>query len=90
MSATGPSWVTRTTLTSEITAPAERSSPPARMTMVSPSAASARVAALALMLLMSKYAMPWPVMSWSAIMVAANTAMAMIVPRWRDQLNGGR
>ena len=54
MSAAGPSWVTRTTLTSEMTAPAERSSPPARMTMVSPRAASARVAALALMLLMSK------------------------------------
>ena len=42
------------TLTSEITAPADRSKPPARMTMVSPTAASARVAAPVVMELTSK------------------------------------
>ena len=42
------------TLTSVITAPAERSKPPARMTMVSPTAAIARVAAPVVMELTSK------------------------------------
>ena len=44
----------KTTLTSEITAPAERSNPPVRITMVSPTAAIASVAAPAAMKLMSK------------------------------------
>ena len=33
-------WVASTTLTSEMTAPTERSKPPVRITMVSPMAAS--------------------------------------------------
>ena len=44
----------RTTLTSEITAPADRSKPPVRMTMVSPIAAIASVAAPLAMKLISK------------------------------------
>ena len=40
----GPCSVASTTLTSEITAPADRSKPPDRMTMVWPIAASAEVA----------------------------------------------
>ena len=43
-----------TTLTSEITAPADRSKPPVRMTMVSPIAAIASVAAPLAMKLISK------------------------------------
>ena len=44
----------RTTLTSEMTAPADRSNPPVRITMVSPMAAIASVAEPLAMKLMSK------------------------------------
>ncbi len=44
LEASAPIQVPSTTLTSETTAPAERSKPPVRMTMVWPIAASASVA----------------------------------------------